>query len=160
MAASPITPNMPLSTITNRDDAEYFLSSISQLIESLELLLDQETSLIRASKLLEAGQMVGDKSRLYVEYVRALEKMRTEREALSVLSPAQLQGLRDQHSRLQNTLAINLAVLGTAKAVSEDIIRTVANDVTASTRPQGYNDRGNTYGKKQSPNPISVSELF
>jgi hypothetical protein len=146
-------------TLTTRQEAEQFVGSIAHIMDELESLLTLETSLVRGAKLFEASQMVGEKSALYVDYVRALERMRSERAALSAFAPDLVDALRGRHSRLQETLAINLAVLGTAKAVSEDIIRSVAEEVTASSQAKTYTAAGQNYHNTANTVPISVSKI-
>jgi hypothetical protein len=147
-------------TLTSREGVEQFVGGITSIMDELENLLTEETSLVRAARLFEASQMVGSKSALYVDYVRALERLRSEREALSQLAPDLVEALRARHARLQETLAINLAVLGTAKAVSEDIIRSVAEEVTASASPQTYTSGGRNQGTPRNTEPLSVSKIF
>ena len=115
---------------------------IVETVERLNAIMQQETQLIREAKLSEAGKLVDDKTTLAGLYQRELEAVRAAASVIGRLVPDRADKLRNRLAGLQETLSVNLAVVGTARAVAEDMMRTVADEVSKRERPAVYGAHG------------------
>ncbi|NVK35525.1 MAG: flagellar protein FlgN [Rhodobacteraceae bacterium] len=126
-------------------------------MERLLTLIEEETELVREGKLRDAGKLQVEKSRLIHEYTRGMMCAKEFAVALGNLAPASAQGLRRQHSEFQPVLRINLAVLATAREVSNEIVTTVATAVGAKQRSTTYGPGGNAPVAAGPANGIAIN---
>ncbi|ODT83889.1 MAG: hypothetical protein ABS76_02495 [Pelagibacterium sp. SCN 64-44] len=103
-------------------------------------VMNQETTLLRAGHIREAGTLTPDKTRLAQDYVSFARSVQRQGERLKAQAPAALERLRLGHDRLATQMAENLRVLATARMVTEDILTDVAKVV-------GQQDKARTYGR-------------
>jgi hypothetical protein len=113
-----------------------------QALTALVDVMNQETTLLRAGHLRQAGQLTPDKTRLaqdYVTFARAIQRQSTR---LTAEAPAALERLRAGHESLATQMAENLRVLATAKTVTEDVLTDVARMVGQQNRAKTYGTAG------------------
>ena len=113
--------------------------------EALSALVDvmnQETVLLRAGHLRQAGQLTPDKTRLAQDYVTFARSIQRQADRLSAEAPEALAGLRQGHEKLATQMAENLRVLATAKTVTEDVLTDVARMVGQQNRTKTYGAAG------------------
>jgi flagellar biosynthesis/type III secretory pathway chaperone len=110
-----------------------------QALASLVDVMNQETMLLRAGHMRQAGQLTPDKTRLAQDYVTFARAIQRQSARLSAEAPALLERLRAGHESLATQMAENLRVLATAKTVTEDVLTDVARMV-------GQQNRAKTYG--------------
>lgn len=140
-----------------RDEAGRMVDRIVETVERLNDIMQRETELIRSAKLKEAGGLVEDKATLAGLYQRELEAVRAAASAIGRLVPDRAETLRHRLAGLQETLSVNLAVVGTARAVAEDMMRTVADEVSRQSRPSVYGMQGQVAQARGGPAAISIS---
>ncbi len=109
-------------------------------LASLVDVMNQETTLLRAGHMREAGVLTPDKTRLAQDYVGFARSVQRQTERLKAQAPEALDRLRLGHERLATQMAENLRVLATARMVTEDLLTDVARIV-------GEKDRARTYGQ-------------
>jgi hypothetical protein len=131
-------------------DAEILLQDVSEAVEGLVALIEEETRLVRIGALFAASDLQAEKSRLSAKYVRLRFKVRENALALGDLPPDQIRRLSERHEAFAHMLRVNMAVLATARDVAEDIIRNVAVEIGKSRAP-------NTYGPQSRFRKRSVS---
>ena len=122
--------------------AEELCRHAEQALAALVDVMNQETTLLRAGHLRQAGQLTPDKTRLaqdYVTFARAIQRQGTR---LSAEAPAALERLRAGHESLATQMAENLRVLATAKTVTEDVLTDVARMVGQQNRARTYGTAG------------------
>ena len=146
--------------VASAAEAAGLIARLSDTVERLHLVVTRETELLRAARLADAALLEPEKRALSGEYQCFLEVVRRNAVALSRLAPEPVARLRDRHGGLQDALAVNLAVVGTARAVAEDIMRGLAERVAASERPSGYGAGGAAAGRPAAPPPIRVSRAL
>ena len=110
-------------------------TALSALID----VMNQETTLLRAGHMREAGKLTPDKTGLAQDYVTLARAVQRQSQRLASEAPAALSRLRAGHESLATQMAENLRVLATAKTVTEDVLTDVARMV-------GQKDRARTYG--------------
>lgn len=139
------------------DEAGAMVDRIVETVTRLDEIMQEETRLIRAAKLRDAAALVEDKTTLAGVYQRELEAVRAAAGVISRLVPDRAEVLRQRLAGLQETLSVNLAVVGTARAVAEDMMRTVADEVSERERPRTYGEGGAVTSGAARATPISLS---
>lgn len=113
-----------------------------QALASLVDVMNQETTLLRAGHLRQAGQLTPDKTRLAQDYVTFARAIQRQGARLATEAPKAMERLRAGHESLATQMAENLRVLATAKAVTEDILTDVARMVGQQNRAKTYGTAG------------------
>ncbi len=144
-------------SFTSPDEAGQMVDRIVETVERLNDIMQRETELIRAAKLKEAGKLVEDKATLAGLYQRELEAVRAAASVIGRLVPDRAEVLRNRLAGLQETLSVNLAVVGTARAVAEDMMRTVADEVSKRDAPSVYGMQGQMATAPKGPASLSLS---
>ena len=145
---------------TSPQEAGQFCDALSGTMEALLSVIEMETDLVRAGKLREAGELQADKARLIHEYTKGMMTAKDHAIALGNLAPSATQSLRRQHSEFQPVLRINLAVLATAREVTNDIVSSVAKAVGAknATAPTTYGRTGSSPSGPGTAQGIAVNQ--
>jgi hypothetical protein len=136
--------------------AEEMLARLADTVERLHLVVQRETELMRNSRLKDAAGLEDEKRLLAGEYQRTIELLRRHAPALAKLAPERAAALRERHASFQEDLAVNMAVLGTARSVAEDIMRSVASRVGEHQAPKTYIANGATNVRAMAT-PLKVS---
>src|SRR2546421_2091947 len=123
-------------------EAEALIRHLADIMEQLLRILDEETALVRAGQVSEVGRLETAKAELSRLYLRDAAEVKASGIYLASALPEQFDALRSQHDTFHALLQINLAVLATAHAVSEGIIRGVAGELTRKATPQTYGMTG------------------
>jgi len=142
-------------------EAVELLTHISAVLDALLAVVEEETSLVRASRLAEASRLEPKKTELAGHYYAAIERLKQNVDFLRANVPDKLGGLQHRHEMFRALLQINLTVLATAHAVSESIIRGVAGEVTRKAAPQTYGMSGRqTAPAPAATRPITLSRTL
>ena len=120
--------------------AQELCSMAETTLAALVDVMNQETTLLRAGHIRQAGALTPEKSRLAQDYVGFARSVQRQGERLRVQAPDAVERLRLGHERLATQMAENLRVLATARMVTEDILTDVAKTV-------GQQDKAKTYGR-------------
>lgn len=128
--------------ITGTEDAVGLCEVIERAMDSLIDTLEQETSLIRGGKVMEASELQLKKAGLSDIYVKAILYARKQSAELKRFAPAATNQLQRRHEEFKALLRINMAVLMTAKEVSEDLVKNVSKTVGKGERPSTYGRPG------------------
>lgn len=113
-----------------------------QALTALVDVMNQETTLLRAGHMRQAGQLTPDKTRLAQDYVTFARAIQRQSARLTAEAPAALERLRAGHESLATQMAENLRVLATAKTVTEDVLTDVARMVGQQNRAKTYGTAG------------------
>jgi hypothetical protein len=151
---------LPLTTrrIETRSDAETLCAEIGGLLDRLVALIGEETRLVRAAKVLAATALQEMKADLARQYAIALETLRCNAATVGRFAPVLVDQLRRRHEAFQSDLQVNMAVLATARSVSETLVRGVAEEVASRNAPKTYGAAGVITGLSRSAaRPVSVS---
>ncbi|PSC05224.1 hypothetical protein SLNSH_10460 [Alsobacter soli] len=132
----------PQSSLASSADAERFAAQVIDVMQALEVVIGQETSFLKASRLRDAASLAQAKTDASKHYVHALEALRANAIALARWAPAAVPRVKAAQSRLADALQINMAVIATAKSVSEGIVRSLAKEVAAPRTLTTYGAAG------------------
>ncbi|ETR75845.1 hypothetical protein X566_24615 [Afipia sp. P52-10] len=134
-------PGIP--AIANPTDARKFITALTDIMDQLLTLIEQETALVRAGKVSEAVLLESAKSELSRRYMSAITGLKANHRYLAQAVPDLLATLHRHHDAFRGKLQINLTVLATAHAVSEGIVRGVNSELQRKAVPSTYTASGN-----------------
>jgi flagellar biosynthesis/type III secretory pathway chaperone len=154
----PPSPAPAAAPIASAADAARLIARLAEAMASLLAVLDEETQLVRAGRISEIARIEPKKSELARRYVLDAGAVRANALNLARETPREFDELRRHHEQFRAVLQINLAVLATAHAVSEGIIRGAAGELARKASPQTYGVSGRAAapGAKACP-PVAVS---
>jgi len=129
-------------------------------LRALVDVMNNETMLLRTGHFRAATELTAEKTRLaqdYVVYSRAVQRQieRLKREA-----PDDIGLLKLGHDRLATQMAENLKVIATAKAVTEDLLTSVARQVATANRPKTYGAGGQVAAPGTASGGIAVNRAL
>jgi hypothetical protein len=153
-------PVKHLPTMTAAE-ADALLSRLLEVIPALMAIIEQETALVRAGRLIEASRLEPRKTQLSILYVSDAARVKASSNYLHQHPSARCQELRRKHDELHALLRVNLTVLATAHAVSEGIIRGVARELARKASPKTYGISGRTgVPRMNMVQPVAISRLL
>jgi flagellar biosynthesis/type III secretory pathway chaperone len=156
--APPPSPAPAAVPVTSAAEGALLIARLAEAMVSLLGVLEEETQLVRAGRISEVARIEPQKSELARRYVADAGAVRANALYLARETPREFDDLRRRHEQFRAVLQINLAVLATAHAVSEGIIRGAAGELARKAAPQTYGAGGRTTGA--GPNgcpPVAVS---
>lgn len=118
-----------------------------QTLESLVVVLNQETTLLRAGRAREAGELTANKTRLAQDYMGFARSVQRQSARLRAEAPELVEALLGGHDKLATQMAENLRVIATARSVTEDLLTDVAKAMSAKARPKTYGANGEIAGQ-------------
>jgi hypothetical protein len=131
--------------------AENLMDAMSALLG----LVERETELVRAGKLREAMALEPQKTEMSRRYVGAVGNLKANQEHLAKSAPELLSTLHRHHDAFRAMLQVNLTVLATAHAVSENVVRGVNAEIQRRNVPSTYT----AAGRHASPGPRHITPL-
>ncbi len=129
------------------------------LVDDLIAVIEEETSLVRAGRLREAGPLEQKKTELAHDFSTAAMRMKSL--DLPRVAPQAAEIVRPKQQQFETVLQSNLTVLATAHAVSEGIMRGVSGELARKAAPSTYGSTGraNTPSPKAAQ-PLAVSRVL
>jgi hypothetical protein len=157
MPAAPQRPDTrPRATTT--DEAERLVAEALAALAELRPLVVAETAGLGEGRLKEALALGEAKGLAARRYGLAVETIKANAVAIGRFRPRSLAALKQSHEAFAADLDLNMAVLATARMVSESLVRELANDVAHARLPQGYGAGGMAAGGYRTPAaPLAVT---
>jgi len=147
-----------IATIAEGDE---LIRHLVGVMEQLLRVLDEETELVRAGRVSEVARLEPAKAELSRLYLGDAGVVKGNVDYLARELPEQFAALRTRHDTFHALLQINLAVLATAHAVSEGIIRGVAGELASKAAPQSYGSSGRANAPAApASQPIALSRVL
>jgi hypothetical protein len=152
------TATPPVAAIASEGEAAAVMAEIGKLMAELCDIVEEETTLVRCGRLTSATKVAQRKAELARAFVDHASRVRASTRFLARATPKLLDALRRQHEQFRTKLQINLTVLATARAVSEGILRGVANELArrSSVQTYGASGRQQVTGRRAAA-PIALS---
>lgn len=121
-------------------------------------VLDRETELVRKSKIEDFTALNVRKKALTSTLTRDMNHFKDNIEYIKITAPQQISLLKEQQNHFHRSLEINHKALSAMKAVSEQLLQTVATKVGQKRHaPEVYGeDAGIQRSHKQATSSISV----
>lgn len=148
----------PVTTIADVNElAAHYVTVMDGLIE----VIQRETELVRVGQLAQAAELEGAKTELARLFIADTLRLRANQAQLAQIAPETMPELIRHHNHFRTLLQANLAVLATAHAVSEGIVRGVSGELARKASPQTYgaSGRANAPDPRNAP-PMSVSRVL
>ena len=157
-ASATIDPPSPVATAA---EAQELATHYLEVMDTLIGVLQQETDLVRAGRLLHAAKLEQAKTELARLYIADTLRLRASHVLFAKLAPETMVEVLRRHDAFRALLQINLTVLATAHAVSEGIVRGVSGEMARKASPQTYgaSGRANAPDLRAAP-PLAVSRVL
>jgi hypothetical protein len=146
--------------ITARAEAEALVAGVLATMGELEALIERETGHLRVGRLREGLAQDLRKTELASAYLQGLEAVKANAVALARFAPDAVRGLRESHARFGRRVEESQVVLATARAVSEALVKGLADEMNRHARPQGYAPAGHGARHPGPSAPLVVSKSF
>jgi len=152
---NPQTHQQASRPIDSEADARTAIVHLTEVMEGLKSLVEEETALVRAGELRKATGLEPRKSELAGRYFKAADRLKANAKLLARFIPGGIGALGERHGELQAALKTNLIVLATAHSVSEGIVRRLSGELSRKAAPQVYG----ASGRASAPNPALARPL-
>jgi hypothetical protein len=149
-----------MNPITTAAEAESAIALMTDLIEKLHGVVEQETALVHAGKVRKAAALGPTKNELAGQLYAAGERLKANANFLLRATPASAAALRQMQEAFQAVLQKNMIVLATTHAVSEGIVRRLSGDLARKASPQVYGASGRTVAPTKRGQPLAVSRML
>ena len=142
-------------------DAEGVIQELSDLIERLCGVIEEETALVQTGRIRMAVALRPAKAELAGRLFATGERLKAHAKFLLQSMPARCVALARLQDAFRATLQKNMIVLATAHAVSEGIVRRLSGELARKASPQVYG----ASGRAMAPNakqgkPLAVSRVL
>ncbi len=142
-------------------DAEALMERLVQAMDSLLVMIKEETALVRQGRLREAAQIERSKGDFARSYVTDMRQLSASGGSIAQMAPQTVEAFRRRHIEFHDLLRTNMTVLGTARAVSEDLIRGGAGGLARKSAPQTCGASGRSAGLRTSNiHPLALSRML
>jgi hypothetical protein len=139
-------------------EPEEVCAEAHQTLTRLVDVMNNETTLLRAGRLLEASELAAPKAELAQKYVGLARAIQHNTKFLKENAPHLLVELQKHQSALATQMAENMRVLATAKSLSEEIVGDVAAKLGQVQKPKTYGGNGAAAAKVQSFQGVSINK--
>ena len=123
-------------------EARKLAEELMDVMGALLGIIERETELVRAGKIREAMAFEPKKTEASRRYIGVVGRMKASHRYLAKTAPDLLATLRRHHDTFRAMLQVNLTVLATAHAVSENIVRGVNTEIQRRNIPNTYGATG------------------
>ncbi|MGL5448082.1 MAG: hypothetical protein ACRDBL_12315 [Rhabdaerophilum sp.] len=149
----------PRPKVTKPEEAETLVNSALSALDRLEPIIEQETELFRKGRVREALSLAMDKNEAAQLYTRCLELLKSNAIAIGRFQPSGLPSLKGRHESFAHLMNLNMAVVATARTVSEGLMRDLADTLSENSSPKTYL-RGGNIQRKLGTTPLSLSKAI
>jgi hypothetical protein len=134
----PARVNTERPRVAREEDAEELVASTLSALDRLEPLIRTETELFRMGRVRDALAMAMDKNEAAQAYTICLEYLKSNAIALGRFRPSRLDELKSRHEAFSELMRMNMAVVATARTVSEGLMRDLADALGKNNSPTIY----------------------
>lgn len=149
----------PRPKVTRPEEAETLVNSALSALDRLEPIIERETEFFRKGLVRDALALAMDKNEAAQVYTRCLETLKSNAIAIGRFQPARLPDLKSRHEGFAKLMNLNMAVVATARTVSEGLMRDLADTLGQNASPRTY-QRGGGIHRKAGTTPLSLSKAI
>jgi hypothetical protein len=142
-----------IPTASTLAEGRKLAENLMEIMSALLAVIERETELVRAGKIREAMAVQPRKTDLSRRYVLLLTHLKASHKYMQQSAPELLSALHRHHDAFRPMLKVNLTVLATAHAVSENVVRGVNREMQRRTMPDTYT----AAGRRAAPGPRNVA---
>ena len=146
--------------IADRAAALGFVRDLLATMDALEGVLTRESEGVRAGRIAQALAESAPKSELASAYMNGLEAAKANAIALARFAPEGVDALKAAQHRFAAAVETNQQVLATARAVSEGLVKSLAEEVAKTRTPTVYGRPSHSpspYGRGAQGGPLVFS---
>lgn len=143
--------------IASPADAQALIGELRETMAALEKVLTVETEHLRVGRINDGLADNERKSALTSAYLQGLEALKANAVALARFAPQGLEILKTEHAAFARAIETNQIVLATARAVSENLVKGISEELGRSQRPQVYGASGPQHRPASGATPLLVS---
>lgn len=147
-------------TVATRAESEALVAEVRGVMAELGQVLDAESAHLAAGRIGEGLARAESKSELAAAYMRELEACKANAVALARLAPGAVSELRHDHDAFRRRVERSQAVIATARAVSESLVKSLAAEVDRVSRPRGYAPPTAAPARRANAAPLVFSRQF
>jgi hypothetical protein len=148
----------PYPAAASPEEARKLAQDLMDVMSELLKVVERETELVRAGKLRQAMTLEPQKAELSRRYVKAVGSLKASQKFFSRMAPELFRALHRHHDTFRAMLQVNLTVLATAHAVSENVVRGVNAEIQRRNIPSTYTANGRSAAPTaRHMRPLSVS---
>jgi hypothetical protein len=144
--------------VQSREEAQRLVGDVTATMAALETVLDTETTHLRAGRLRDGLAGAERKGELAGAYLRGLEACKANAIALARFAPQEVESLKTAHAGFQRIVERNQIVLATARAVSESLVRGLAEEMGRAAAPEIYAPTRRLAAASRKATPIICSK--
>ena len=145
----------PYVAATTAEQARKLADDLIAVMSALLDVIERETEFVRAGKLRQAMTFEKQKTELSRRYVGIVGSLKVSQQLMSRAAPELLRTLHRHHDTFRAMLQVNLTVLATAHAVSENVVRGVNAEMQRRNIPNTYTAQG----QRAAPGPRHITPL-
>lgn len=160
MWADAKTPPQPATRVATQADAAALIKEIRSTMAALEKVLTIETEHVRVGRLNDGLSQEERKTELTTHYLQGLETLKANAVALARFAPQGLELLKKDHTAFAQVIATNQLVLATARAVSESLVKGIAEELGRGGQSQAYRPAGAPAARPTGATPLLVSKKY
>lgn len=149
--------------VADRVTAEALVAGVLGNMATLEAVLSEEATHVRAGRLREGIAAAEPKAALAAAYMQGLEVAKANAVALKRFHPEGVETLRAAHRRFTVAVETNQTVLASARTVSEGLIKALAEEIGRAQVPSGYGRQApapSPYGRGVRSGPLVLSRTL
>jgi pantothenate synthetase len=144
--------------VSSPSDAQALIGELRETMAALEKVLTVETEHLRVGRINDGLADSERKSALTSAYLQGLEALKANAVALARFAPQGLEILKREHATFARVIETNQVVLATARAVSENLVKGISEELGRSQRPQVYGASGPQHRPATGATPLLVSK--
>ena len=111
-----------------RQSADALCAAVERRMDDVIRLVEAETMLVREGKLFAIKELEPAKTKAARDFISGLEAVKKIRPGLERFAPDAIYRLRRRHSEFRSMLQLSLAALATAKAASDQMVRSISDN--------------------------------
>ena len=144
--------------IETPEDAETLCSRLIDTTADLISVLERETHMVRNAVSSDFSALSARKQALSITLMQDMETLKENSDYIKSTTPEQITILQEQQSQFHRSLEINHSALTAMKAVSEELLHTIATKVAKKKAgPELYNQNaGFSSPTDKSSGPVSL----
>lgn len=147
--------------ITDAAEARDLCQRLAETMTRLQEIMTEETACVRQHGFTRLEELHAEKTRLSKSYMQDFALFRANANSLAELAGEMMPRLRQAHDSLQQATRDNLTAIAAARAVSEGLLQTIADEVQKKRQPvTAYTATGATASSRRHNPAIAVNGKY
>jgi O-phosphoseryl-tRNA(Cys) synthetase len=150
-----------IPVLAGPEQTQVAVTTLRAVLRELHDVVQQETDLVYRSKMREARPLEPTKKELTRKFFASIDILKANIGEFKRHTPDALSQLMKEHASFQSLLERNMAVLATAHAVAEGLVKQAARFAAEQRSPQTYGANGRaTAPNMHKAGPMMVAKVL